>query len=204
MSSLILNLFCAVREPPDDGSTLNSQFCRFTNRVPVVEPNPRFYKIIMSISKLSESKTELSKLHIPRQRVELAAHLVQRFPIAKDEIYRAHNQGIFEVMATSVVVQSILLAIECAPVECIEISRCSQCHCLLLSSPIWWRRGVLKSTSGSVRRQVKKQGSQNMKSIPSQCASTATVSLTQWDCKDMRFVSGMRRSTSKDMFLAVK
>jgi len=82
----------------------------------------------------------------------LAAYLVQRLPIAKDEVDRAHNERVFEEMASSVVVEGVLLAIESAAIKCIEIARGSQRYSLLLNSSVWWWRGVLQSSTGNVRK----------------------------------------------------
>lgn len=46
-------------------------------------------------------------------------------------------------MASSIIVKSILLPIESAPIESIEVACGSQRHSLLLRSSVRWRRGVL-------------------------------------------------------------
>lgn len=77
-----------------------------------------------------------------------ADYLIQWFPVAENEIYRAHNKRFFEVMAASVVVESVLLPKESTSVEGIKIARCSQRDRLLLSSSDLKRWRVLSRLSG--------------------------------------------------------
>lgn len=72
------------------------------------------------------------------------AYLVERFSIAEDEIDRADDEGVFEVVASSSIVKSVLLPVECAPVKCIEIARGSQRNCLMLLFAIRRRPRVLQ------------------------------------------------------------
>jgi len=62
--------------------------------------------------------------------------LVEGLPTTKNEILGTHYESILEEVATSVVIQGILVPVEGASVEGIEVTGGSKCHCLLLSAPI--------------------------------------------------------------------
>jgi hypothetical protein len=60
----------------------------------------------------------------------LIYYLIEGSTIAKHKINSALNVAIFEEMATSVVIQSILMAKEAAPVEGCFVTTDSECHSL--------------------------------------------------------------------------
>lgn len=65
-------------------------------------------------------------------------HLVETAPIAKDEVNGTVDVAILKVMATPVIIQSILEPIEGSVVEGCPVTRDSQCHCLSQHCP-WFR-----------------------------------------------------------------
>ena len=83
----------------------------------------------------------LDKLAVEFQWVKFG-YLVERQAIAEDEVDGALDVAIFEVVATLMVVQSILTAHEAAAVECRGVACDSQRHCLLPYCSCWrkWRR----------------------------------------------------------------
>ncbi len=63
-------------------------------------------------------------------RDHLIYYLIEGSTIAKHKINSALNVAIFEKMATFVVIQSILMAKEAAPIEGCFVTTDSECHSL--------------------------------------------------------------------------
>ena len=79
-------------------------------------------------------------------------YLVERQAIAEDEIDGALDVAILEVVATLMVVESILAAHEAAVVERRGVACDSERHCLLPYRPCWRDgRRVLRNSSQKVR-----------------------------------------------------
>ena len=72
-------------------------------------------------------------------------YLVQRLSTAKNEVLSTDNKAVFEEVTASVVIECVLVTVECASVEGIEITCSSQCNCLLLHPTVGCWRGVLSS-----------------------------------------------------------
>lgn len=84
------------------------------------------------------SKTKSSFSWFSRCRPSLGAYFVDGATIAEDEVDVTLDEAVFEVMATSVVIQSVLVAKECALIERCDVGRHSQCYSLASYSSRWW------------------------------------------------------------------
>lgn len=58
--------------------------------------------------------------------------------VPKDEVNTALNEAIFEVMATIMVIQSILIPKNCTVVESCHVRSDPKCHSLHPYSSWWW------------------------------------------------------------------
>lgn len=72
--------------------------------------------------------------------------LVEGLSTTEDEVLGTDNESILEEVAAAVVVQRVLVPVEGASVEGVEVARGSKRHCLLLHPAIRWRRRVLRTT----------------------------------------------------------
>jgi hypothetical protein len=98
--------------------------------------------------------------------VSAVTDLVQRLSTSKNEVLGTDDETVLEEVTSSVVIECVLVTIECASVEGVEITCGSQCNCLLLHSTVGCWRRVLSSRRNqqvTVTKELKQPEERGMK-----------------------------------------